>query len=251
MTGASKHCCMRRAEERRVKGPTVVSVSLSGLAARAGGYHVHKLPTMHSISALPCSDASVMGHFNPFSVDISASPTPGTGTVDQYEIGDVSGKFGLLTGLDQLQRQYMDGNLPVTGPNSIVGRSLVIHYANGSRMQCADITADNSTDGHRVYAKADFVNTLNGTVKLSQQTFTDGSYSDVTLEVDFRLSQIKNVSTAFWSILDRHCSPEGTTYNPFNMEPSEYVTVSHCSTVGPDPGLWKDQAHPTLLADNE
>ncbi|XP_046899912.1 uncharacterized protein cusr [Hypomesus transpacificus] len=207
------------------QGPTVVSVSLSGLAARAGGYHVHKLPIMQSISALPCSDANVMGHFNPFSVDISASPTPGTGTVDQYEIGDISGKFGLLTGLNQLQSLYMDGNLPVTGPNSIVGRSLVIHYANGSRMQCADITPDNATGGHWVHAKADFVNTLNGTVKLSQQTFDDGSYSDVTLEVDIRLSRINNVSTAFWSILDRHCSPEGTIYNPFNMEPSS----SSCS----------------------
>ena len=34
------------------------------------------------------------------------------------------------------------------------------------RMQCADITPDNATGGHWVYAKADFVNTLNGTVKL-------------------------------------------------------------------------------------
>uniref|UniRef100_A0A3P8Z4U8 Superoxide dismutase copper/zinc binding domain-containing protein n=1 Tax=Esox lucius TaxID=8010 RepID=A0A3P8Z4U8_ESOLU len=41
--------------------------------------------------------------------------------------------FGLLTERNQLQAQFLDGNMPMTGPRSIVGRSLVVHYANGSR----------------------------------------------------------------------------------------------------------------------
>uniref|UniRef100_A0A673GAC8 Superoxide dismutase copper/zinc binding domain-containing protein n=1 Tax=Sinocyclocheilus rhinocerous TaxID=307959 RepID=A0A673GAC8_9TELE len=42
--------------------------------------------------------------------------------------------FGDLTGQNNFQNQDMDGNMPLSGPNSIIGRSLVIHYANGSRL---------------------------------------------------------------------------------------------------------------------
>lgn len=113
-------------------GPTVLNISLTNLNSRAGGYHVHILP-IQSTSAQPCSNADIMGHFNPFAFNVSASPAPGAGTVDEYETGDISGKFGMLTGHNQLQTLYMDSNLPLMGTNSIVGRSIVIHYTNGSR----------------------------------------------------------------------------------------------------------------------
>lgn len=86
-----------------------------------------------NITGEPCSDSNVMDHFNPFSWNVSASPAPGSGTVDEYETGDISGKFGMLTDQNQTQTRYLDGNMPMTGPNSIVGRSLVVHYTNGSR----------------------------------------------------------------------------------------------------------------------
>ncbi|MBN3297235.1 SOD4 dismutase, partial [Amia calva] len=113
---------------------TVVNVSLSDLQSKAGGYHVHILPLKNnSANTDPCSNENIMGHFNPFAVNQSSSPVPGTGTEDQFEIGDLSGKYGLLSNLDRLEQTYVDNNLPLLGPNSIVGRSLVIHYANGSR----------------------------------------------------------------------------------------------------------------------
>lgn len=113
-------------------GPTAVNVSLMNLSSLAGGYHVHILPIQPG-SAEPCSDANIRGHFNPLAWNASQSPAPGAGTVDQYEIGDISGKFGMLGGLSQLQAVYLDPSLPLTGPYSIVGRSLVVHYGNGSR----------------------------------------------------------------------------------------------------------------------
>lgn len=113
-------------------GPTTVNVSLTGLSALAGGYHVHVLPVRRGV-AEPCSDANVRGHHNPLGWNASHSPAPGAGTVDQYEIGDISGKFGTLGGLDRSQVVYVDPSLPLTGPYSIVGRSLVVHYRNGSR----------------------------------------------------------------------------------------------------------------------
>lgn len=114
------------------QGPTTINVSLINLNSLAGGYHVHIMPIKPG-SVEPCSNANIRGHFNPLAWNISNSPAPGTGTVDQYEIGDISGKFGMLTGLDQLNAVYVDPDMPLTGPYSVVGRTLVVHYFNGSR----------------------------------------------------------------------------------------------------------------------
>lgn len=114
------------------QGPTTINVSLMNLNNMASGYHVHILPVIPG-SNEPCSNANILGHFNPLGVNISNSPLPGTGTVDEYEIGDISGKFGTLAGLNETQAVYMDQNMPMTGRNSIVGRSVVVHYPNGSR----------------------------------------------------------------------------------------------------------------------
>ena len=114
------------------RGLTKVRVSLAGLNGLAGGYHVHVLP-IKSGSADPCSNANIGGHYNPFGVNVSASPDPGAGTADQYEIGDISGKFGTLAGLNTASATYWDSNMPLSGPLSVQGRSVVIHYTNGSR----------------------------------------------------------------------------------------------------------------------
>ncbi|KAJ8404871.1 hypothetical protein AAFF_G00332580 [Aldrovandia affinis] len=206
--------------QKSPQGPTLVNVSLSNLASKSGGYHVHVLPIKNGGD--PCSDENVMGHFNPLS--ISSSPSPGNGSVDQYEIGDISGKFGLLTDLDQIDALYMDSNMPLSGPNSIVGRSLVIHYTNGSRMQCANISADNSSGGQLVRAKAMFNGSVKGSITLSQWTFSDGSYSNVILEVDIRSSERFGLMEASWSIhnncadeTDSQCTGVGGRFNPFDM----------------------------------
>ncbi|XP_023676080.1 uncharacterized protein cusr [Paramormyrops kingsleyae] len=218
-------------------GLTTINVSLSNLNWMAGGYHVHKLPINSTVN--PCSDRNIMGHFNPLAVNQSSSPPPGNGTVDQYEIGDISGKFGLLIDQDQSQNQYQDCNMPLTGPNSIVGRSLVIHYLNGSRMQCANIVADNSSDGFWVKAKVVFGGAVTGTIKLSQQAFKDGSHGDSLLEVDIHAAQEMNVTEVSWSIHShrtgediQECSDVGDQFNPFNIS-SESASCSarhplHC-----------------------
>lgn len=204
------------------QGPTKVNVSLTGLNAQSGGYHVHVLP-INNGSAEPCSAANILGHFNPFSWNVSLSPDPGAGTVDQYEAGDLSGKFGLLTDLNEIDSVYMDTNLPLAGPYSIVGRSLVIHYNNGSRMQCADIGAENTTARHFVFAKAVFSNQISGTVTLSQQVFRDGTNGDLTVVADVNSSSLQKAS---WFIMERRidantrpveCESLGNVYNPFNM----------------------------------
>lgn len=71
----------------------------------------------------PCSDHSVGGHFNPFNITRS----PVKGTPDQYEVGDLSGKFDKLRNLHEFEKHYNDTNLELIAPHSIIGRSIVIH----------------------------------------------------------------------------------------------------------------------------
>ncbi|XP_034544305.1 uncharacterized protein cusr [Notolabrus celidotus] len=214
------------------QGPTTINVSLMNLNALAGGYHVHILPIIPG-SSNPCSNPNILGHFNPLGVNISNSPQPGTGTVDQYEIGDISGKFGMLTDLTEHQAVYMDQNMPMTGSQSIVGRSMVVHYDNGSRMQCADIVADMETDSHMTIAEAVFNGTINGTVTMRQQMFPASS-SDNKMEVNLQLLARQNTS-AFMVIMsnrvgaNNNCSSVGDVFNPFSVP----LKSSSCSEMNP------------------
>ncbi|XP_054897065.1 uncharacterized protein LOC129366945 [Poeciliopsis prolifica] len=213
------------------QGPTGVKVSLKNLQSLAGGYHVHILSIIVG-SIDPCSNANILGHFNPLAWNTSSSPSPGEGTVDQYEIGDISGKFGMLTGQNEFEAIYMDPNMPLTGPYSIMGRSVVIHYTNGSRMVCADVLPDTNTDGQWTLAKATFNGTVTGTVALRQQMFPDGSSGDVILEMDLKSSSGQSIPAASLFIASNRvgatsglCTNVGDIFNPFNMK----LLSSSCS----------------------
>ena len=67
---------------------------------------------------------------------------PSLGTNDEYEIGDLSGKYGSMLNLTSYNEKHIDYNLPLFGKNSIQGRSMVIHKMKtmGSmRWVCADV----------------------------------------------------------------------------------------------------------------
>jgi hypothetical protein len=73
-------------------------------------------------------------------VNPSLSPFPGIGTTDQYEMGDLSGKFGLLNGLVSLDAVYNDTQLPLFGTHAILGRSIIIHKKDKNmRWACSTI----------------------------------------------------------------------------------------------------------------
>ncbi|XP_059508927.1 uncharacterized protein LOC132210777 [Stegostoma tigrinum] len=113
---------------------TIVQVTLTDRNHGAGAYSIHTLPIQAGLSDTgACSDSRVGGRYNPFHVNESLSPEPLRGTVDQYEVGDISGKFGTLDSWNQTTEEYMDRNLPLFGPRSVVRRSLVIYHTNGSR----------------------------------------------------------------------------------------------------------------------
>ncbi|XP_062401685.1 uncharacterized protein cusr [Sardina pilchardus] len=212
------------------QGLTSVAVSLGNLGGIVGGYHVHILPVLSGRE--PCANDNIMGHFNPFNINTSADPAPGVGTTDQYEVGDLGGKFGTLRELTELQAHFMDSNMPVSGQNSVVGRSVVLHHLNGSRLQCSDISAETTNGAEWVTASASFSGTVSGTVTLSQQSFPDGSYSDTMLEVNLQINSTNNTQ-AYWFLTENRvganstdCSGAGGTYNPFNVTESSSTCMA-------------------------
>ena len=158
--------------------PTIIRVELSGLASSADGYHVHEFPVDEAIQgSSKCTAAG--GHYNPRNiVRNSSSPT----TLDAYEIGDLSGKFGGLLGQDTINSSYSDPYLPLFGTESIVGRSVVIHYPNGDRWLCANIMYDMDTLTVTTNIVSD---TLRGRLVLTQ--LVDDPFSETIIFLDFNI----------------------------------------------------------------
>jgi hypothetical protein len=59
------------------------------------------------------------------------------------EVGDLSGKHGVFTGYSEMAT-FMDGNLPLFGANSVVGRSIVIHSYTVSQSNVESLYSETS-----------------------------------------------------------------------------------------------------------
>lgn len=77
--------------------------------------------------------------YNPHHVEPSSVPPEGEATSDQYAVGDLSGKYGSLTGKANEKIQINDYNLPLFGPISIVGRAMTIYSAEGVAIACSNV----------------------------------------------------------------------------------------------------------------
>ena len=94
-------------------------------------------------------------------------------TMDKYEAGDISGKFGNLGGLSSVHKEVVDVQMDLFSRYGILNRGLVIHRndASGSRWVCANIIPDASSK--QLSATANFTTTsgLQGTVNLVCTSF--------------------------------------------------------------------------------
>ena len=120
--------------------PVLSSIELTGLSGEAGSYHIHEFPVppRRTTEDAPCGATGA--HYNPFNIDKSTSPESGTGTSDQYEVGDLSGKYGDLRNKTELSANVVDPSLSLFGSRSVVGRSIVIHHSpKPVRWVCANL----------------------------------------------------------------------------------------------------------------
>lgn len=113
-------------------GSVLVDVNLSNLPSSGGPflYHIHQLPVPSDGN---CTGTA--GHLNPYNGSEAA-----TSPADK-EVGDLSGKHGRING-QSLQTSYIDEYLSLNDndPAFIGNLSVVVHYANTTRIACANIT---------------------------------------------------------------------------------------------------------------
>lgn len=209
--------------------PTVVTVNLENLRGRGKWYHVHEYPIAPRMTKNDelCSAQSVGGHHNPFGIDAKTGPPAGVGTNDQYEVGDLSGKYGPLSEEQDLHNFlgiYVDMNLPLFGTNSIVGRSVVIHKGNGERWICANI----GYSGPVITAVATFVFPIVGKIIFRQEEDRQWDETTVFAELSYSDGTNNNTMNHNWHVhvnehgkdfynWSKRCESAGEHFNPFNV----------------------------------
>lgn len=215
-----------------------VQIAISGLQERASGYHIHKWPVPWKMTQgqQTCQGTDVAGHFNPHGIAIADSPAAGTGTPDEYEVGDLSGKFGTLKDKASLYGTLMDTNLQLFGQNNIIGRSIVIHFADGSRWVCANI---DSTE-KMVVGVASFLHPMVGYIYLKQPV--DKPYAETQVYVELNTATTATRTTGHnWHVHQKvigddmvvesgRCISVGGHYNPYEVDlKGDYSSV--CSST--------------------
>lgn len=235
--------------------PAHGKVDLSGLDREASGFHIHEVRVPED-REFPCSQDSVYDHFNPFNLDSSVTPYPGIGSSDQYQVGDLSGKLGLLDEKTSQRCEFLDTNLPLHGPNSVIGRSIVIHKKEkGDRWMCGSLEAEERKDTAReIVAIAtfdDFQHMIAGFVRFRQFEYKDGSLSDTWMEVSLRHQGTynRNVTTGHkWAIFvnqvdhdafikdpQTRCIAAGYRWNPYfvDSDRNRKLYARDCHTLNP------------------
>ncbi|KAI5957516.1 SOD4 [Candida theae] len=118
--------------EPATNGSVLVKVDVEGLPSSGGPfpYHIHQLPVP--------ADGNCTGtklHLNPYGGNENATTPQGK------EAGDLSGRHGKIQG-QSLSTEYVDNYISLN-PNSKTyfgNLSVVIHYANTSRITCSNLT---------------------------------------------------------------------------------------------------------------
>ncbi|XP_031842214.1 uncharacterized protein Rsod isoform X2 [Nomia melanderi] len=210
-------------------------IILDGLNGKMSGYHVHMTPVEPDLE-FPCEGTSLYGHWNPFGVNVNSTPLSGEGTTDQYEMGDLSGKFGTLENRKRYTSAFNDTMLPLFGLRSVLGRSIVIHKKEKNlRWACSSIERGYSpSEASELRAIASFHHPQGfayGYIKMTQLVHRDGSESETILEVKlhhpgkYDRNITKNHNWAIYvnpvgvdatvQIKDTRCVAGGYMWNPY------------------------------------
>ncbi|CAG8721646.1 19503_t:CDS:10, partial [Cetraspora pellucida] len=108
-----KTCGIVTFTQENENAPTTIDVNISGLEQGQHGFHVHEFGD----NTNGCTSAGE--HYNPF------NKTHGAPTDENRHLGDL----GNLTVSEDgtVKTQIKDNQITLTGPNSVVGRSVVVH----------------------------------------------------------------------------------------------------------------------------
>ena len=235
--------------------PTEVRLELHGLQQLASGLHVHEV-WVPIDRRFPCSIDAVHDAYNPLQIDSSGGIgiAPGVGSADQYEVGDLGGKFGGLTGKTSDHSSHLDRILSMYAPHSIVGRSVVIYQQRRNfRWTCGTIEPQlDKQQGILLQAMVSFhdpQHVIQGYVRLRQFEYKDGSTSVTWMNVNLKHAgnQNRNVTNdhgwavyvnqvgadAFIAAPTVRCLASGFRWNPFLVESKSKSYERDCNQWNP------------------
>ncbi|CAG4945254.1 unnamed protein product [Parnassius apollo] len=207
---------------------TNVQVQLAGLHD-AHTYMLHEVPVERDLE-FPCERTTLYDVYNPFHVNKSLTPPPMKGTADQYELGDLGSKYGLLDDFKTFSTFYNETQMSLFGPYSILGRSVVIHQKSKKRrLACSSVERGYSpSEARELRGVASFHHPGGfawGYVRLTQLVHADGSASDTVVEVNLRHpgERDRNLTHGHkWEIY----------VNPVGVDAAVKVTATRCVAGG-------------------
>eukprot|EP00117_Sycon_ciliatum_P003252 scpid21456/ scgid4467/ len=161
---------------------TQVLVNLSKLANTAADYTIRETPLSRFTPARmepDCTPARSSYIFAPFPLPTLSRHRDG-GTPDMFTTGDLSGKYGSLRGLFAFHESFCDGNLPLFGPHSVIGRTVLVTQRGAARVSytCARVTQQLTPGSRTLLAAASIQGSFDGRIVLQQVKYPDGSLGD-------------------------------------------------------------------------
>lgn len=226
--------------------PTIARVNLNLPNSDGHSYGIDELPMIIRRK----SDTRVCPNireiiYNPHHVEPSSVPAEGEATSDQYAVGDLSGKYGSLTGKSTEKIQVTDYNLPLFGPVSIVGRAMTVYSADGVAIACSNVeltapmttafaTFDFGIQGQFIFRQP--VNDCHGDtyiyIEVSKPVAPVSASSasqSAAVHVDHNSQRTSDhnwhihanpVDSGLEHLSTTECGPAGAHYNPFNTSTS-------------------------------
>ena len=203
-----------------VSARTNVSIVMEEVPSGEYKYHVHAT----GVTLNDCTAASTGGHFNPLGATGACDPAKPAGC----ELGDLSGKHGtmqtanMMYGRGDLAAAYSDVHLPLSGANTIEGRSVVFHrkttdakgVVSWPRVSCATILRAPTALAPTNVAAATFKGATGvwGTLQLRQT-------ADVRTNVKFALAGLPDGAYSYHVHVgavpaDGACAGTGGHFNP-------------------------------------
>ncbi|XP_050553803.1 uncharacterized protein LOC118270440 isoform X1 [Spodoptera frugiperda] len=206
---------------------TNVLVTLDGLQD-VTDYKIHVVPVERDLE-FPCEKTTLYDTFNPFHVNRTLSPPPTKGTADQYELGDLGAKYGLVES-QSLTTAFNETQLSLFGPYSVLGRSVVLHKKQKNRRwACSSIERGYSpSEARELRAIASFHHPggfATGYIRFTQLIHNDGSASDTVIEVKLRHPGVRDTNVTLnhnWAIF----------VNPVGVDAAVKVTNTRCVAGG-------------------
>ncbi|XP_022827312.1 uncharacterized protein LOC111357026 isoform X1 [Spodoptera litura] len=205
---------------------TNVMVTLDGLVD-VTDYKIHVVPVERDLE-FPCEKTTLYDTFNPFHINKTLSPPPTKGTADQYELGDLGAKYGMVES-QSLTTFFNETQLSLFGPYSVLGRSVVLHKKKHRRWACSSIERGYSpSEARELRAIASFHHPggfATGYIRFTQLIHNDGSASDTVIEVKLRHPGVRDTNVTLnhnWAIF----------VNPVGVDAAVKVTNTRCVAGG-------------------